>query len=279
LDARESARKEIENRILHVEKEIQLILNDKINTSSFFKKYFLFLKFSFLTKNKNLFIFSSVERDLLDLDFLRKKLSRAQTKQELAVKIYTEKYLGRLNRISSEIEKNKNLIYGALGELQVIDTLKELSDDYYLINDYRRFFTHPIYNRQNKDAIHSIQIDHLLIGPAGLFIIETKNWSLKSMERVDFFSPVEQVKRAGFAIFVFLNKSLQGHFYSNFYDNWGQEKVSPKQIVVSLHKKNHENFQYVKVLSLEDLIPYIQNSKREFSQPQVDELFKVLCSK
>jgi hypothetical protein len=41
-------------------------------------------------------------------------------------------------------------------------------------------------------------------GPTGLFILETKNWSKQSIKNEDLFSPVQQVKRAAFALFVYL---------------------------------------------------------------------------
>jgi hypothetical protein len=56
---------------------------------------------------------------------------------------------------------------GLEGEQQVVKLLKaKLSNDYYLIND--------AYFRDGYG-----DIDHIILGPNGLFVIETKNWSGK----------------------------------------------------------------------------------------------------
>ncbi|MBK7290418.1 MAG: NERD domain-containing protein [Chitinophagaceae bacterium] len=75
------------------------------------------------------------------------------------------------------IDEVKNSIYGALGEHKVVKELENLSDENILINDFALTFHPAIYNRQENDYIKSIQIDHLLVTPSGIFIIETKNWS------------------------------------------------------------------------------------------------------
>ncbi|MDB5203562.1 MAG: hypothetical protein JWQ27_2971 [Ferruginibacter sp.] len=99
------------------------------------------------------------------------------------------------------IDEVKNSIYGALGEHKVVRALQNLSDDNVLINDFCLNFNPAIYNRQENDYIKSIQIDHLLVSPSGLFLIETKNWSEKSLASLDLRSPVQQVKRTSFALF------------------------------------------------------------------------------
>ena len=76
-----------------------------------------------------------------------------------------------------ELERNKRIIdevntfiYGALGEQKVVKELENLSDDYFLINDFSLSFETPIYNRQENDYIKSIQIDHVLVSPSGIFL-------------------------------------------------------------------------------------------------------------
>ncbi|MGF1573986.1 MAG: nuclease-related domain-containing protein [Sumerlaeia bacterium] len=40
------------------------------------------------------------------------------------------------------------------------------------------------------------QLDHVVIGPSGIFIIETKNWSRKFVEAGEFHDPYSQIGRA-----------------------------------------------------------------------------------
>lgn len=65
------------------------------------------------------------------------------------------KHLRNFNRMKS----------GHDGEVKVIETLKKLPDSYYIINDFR-----ITVNRRTS------QIDHVVVGPTGIFAIETKNW-------------------------------------------------------------------------------------------------------
>lgn len=90
--------------------------------------------------------------------------------------------LTELERKKNTIDGLNSFIYGAIGEQKVVKTLENLSDDYYLINDFNVAFSPAIYHKQENEYIKSVQIDHILIGPSGIFIIETKNWSDHSIE-------------------------------------------------------------------------------------------------
>ena len=117
------------------------------------------------------------------------------------------------------INEIKSFIYGAIGEYKVEKELRKLSDEYILINDFTCSFQPAIYNRRENDYIKSVQIDHILISPSGVFLIETKNWSEHSIKSIDSRSPVQQVKRTGFALFILLtNNKLNEHF-------WGERKI------------------------------------------------------
>lgn len=54
---------------------------------------------------------------------------------------------------------------GLIGERKVFSILKELPDEYYIWND--------IVLQRNG---YSVQIDHIVISPYGIFVIETKNY-------------------------------------------------------------------------------------------------------
>lgn len=153
------------------------------------------------------------------------------------------------------IENLNNTIYGAIGEQKVENTLKELSDDYILINDFCCSFNPPI--KHNGNYIKSIQIDHLLISPSGIFLIETKNWSVNSIENIDLRSPVQQVLRTNFALYKVLTNGtsmLNRNFNRN---HWGNRKIPIKNLIVFTANKPSEEFQFVKILTLEKLVSYI----------------------
>jgi hypothetical protein len=58
---------------------------------------------------------------------------------------------------------------------------------YDIIRHLRIFF-----NAMNQRI--SVQIDHLLVSPFGVFLIETKNWSDQSLNNLSLRSPVQQIK-------------------------------------------------------------------------------------
>lgn len=163
--------------------------------------------------------------------------------------------LERKKRIVDEINTS---IYGALGEQKVVKELENLSDDYILINDFTCSFHPAIYYKQEDQYIKSIQIDHLLISPAGIFLIETKNWSEQSLNNLNLRSPVEQIKRTNFALFKLLADDASNFNLGLSKHHWGTRKVPIKNLIVLVNQKPKEEFQFVKVLTLNELISYIK---------------------
>lgn len=165
------------------------------------------------------------------------------------------------------------LIAGAVGENSTVNELQKLSDSYYLINDFSVEFNPPIYNKKENDRIFSIQIDHLLICQSGVFLLETKNWSKHSIKNLDLRSPVEQILRTSYALFVLLNSesniSLARH-------HWGSKKIPIRNIIVMTNEKPKEEFKHVKVLSLNELNGYIKYFDEILSEAEVENIFNYL---
>lgn len=156
------------------------------------------------------------------------------------------------------IDEINNYIYGALGEEKVVDELKKLSDDYILINDFSLSFRKPIYNRKENDYIWSIQIDHLLITSSGIFLIETKNWNKESLNEAGLRSPVKQIQRTNFALYRILNEEFSKSNRFPLMHHWGNRKISIRNLLVFTNLKPHEEFPYVKVLNIPEMIRYIK---------------------
>jgi hypothetical protein len=200
-----------------------------------------------------------------------------------AVEQSSLKDLSELERKKSVIDKLNSFIYGALGEQKVVKTLEALSDEYFLINDFAVSFSPAIYNRQENDYIKSIQIDHLLVAPSGIFLIETKNWSEKSLENLSLRSPVQQIKRTSYVLFKLLNNEMSNLHVRLDKHHWGDKKISIKNLIVLTNTKPKEEFQYVKILTLKELLGYINYFKPTFSsietQRIADFLLKVNAKK
>lgn len=170
------------------------------------------------------------------------------------------------------------LIAGAIGERKVEKELKGLAINGILLNDFSVKFNPPIYNKKEKDRIYSVQIDHLLISRAGIFVLETKNWSKKSIERLDLRSPVVQVKRSSYAVFVLVNSTDDKSLGMKMH-HWGKKQIPIRSLIVMIGQKPKENFKYVKVKTLIELNGYIEYFESIFNDEEVNNIANFLRSK
>jgi len=185
--------------------------------------------------------------------------------------------LKELDRKKNIIDQLNSSIYGALGEQKVVKEIQKLSEDYILINDFSLSFNPPLYNSKDKDHILSIQIDHVLIAPSGVFLIETKNWSQQSLENRSLHSPVHQVKRTNFALYRILNGEVPTKSILNKH-HWGERKIPIRNLIVMINHKPIEEFEHVKVLTLNELIGYVRYFKPCFSISETKMIADYLLS-
>ncbi len=157
-------------------------------------------------------------------------------------KISTE--LDRLYLIKQVLEEINPLVAGAIGEHKVAKELERLSSYGILINDFKINVDPPVYYKKEKNNIHSIQLDHLLLTKAGIFIIETKNWSKKSIENRDLRSPVDQVNRSSYALYRMINNTTTIHLKSH---HWGKKEIPIRNIIVLINNKPNISFFLLKL--------------------------------
>ena len=278
----ERAREELNNKKEDLKsdiKEIESTIGERFLLIRIYlkiKKNFLSSKLSNIINNYESLVEKRVEETKKKLIKKREKLDYLNNHISEAIEKRAAKDLNRLDNIYKKTKSNKNLLYGAIGEVKVIKILKELSDDYFVVNDFKKRFGRAIHKKDTDDWIKSVQIDHVVVGPTGLFLIETKNWSKESMESLDLYSPVQQIKRANHALFIHINNRIKGGFLSEFNKNWGNKKVSFKNLIAVKRKSKETDFQYVKVLQWDKLINYITYGKEKFSQEEIKALVKFL---
>jgi ElaB/YqjD/DUF883 family membrane-anchored ribosome-binding protein len=274
-------RNEIKQKIQNLEVETKQA-SDKSNRNIFYKVFY-FLKIKSLSRRK-----SNLENNIESI--LKKKTSNAEyAVAKLKYKIddcmknrksiiseRCKKSLDHLTYTKEVIDGLYTLVAGAIGESSVVKALQQLSDDCYLINDFSIKFAPPIYNKKENDRIFSIQIDHLLVCQSGVFLLETKNWSKTSVENLDLRSPVKQVLRTNFALFVLLNSDSKLNNIKLERHHWGAKKIPIRNIIVMINEKPKEEFKHVKVLSLNELIGYIQYFDQTFNGEEVKGIFEYL---
>jgi hypothetical protein len=149
-------------------------------------------------------------------------------------------------------------LVGARAELEVISRLSRLPGDYTVFNDIR--LTTNRYIRFDGAALRSAQIDHLVLSPAGVFVIETKRWSQHFVESGEYHNPFNQIQRAAYLCY----KKLRREF----------GKIHVRSVIACAGKlpSAPEN-SHVKVLPIAELNGYIS----WFKQPELtpERLWKV----
>ena len=135
----------------------------------------------------------------------------------------------------------------------MVKEIKKLSDDYALINDFNLSFSRPIFYKKQNQRIYSVQIDHLLISKAGIFVIETKNWSKSSVNTISLRSPIEQIERSNFALYVYISENITLNEH-----HWGEQRVPIRNLIVMINNKPRGQFKYVSVKLLRELNDYIK---------------------
>jgi len=255
---------------------------DRSNRNVFYKVLY-YLKISSLSrrasrleKNRERIVKKKASSTEKTISKLQRTIEKSLENREKLIAERCKKSLDELTYTKEVVDALYTLVAGAIGEASVVSTLQQLSDDYYLINDFSIEFSRPIYNRKEKDRIYSIQIDHLLVCKSGIFLLETKNWSKASVESLDLRSPVKQIRRTSFALFVLLNSESRHNDIKLDRHHWGAKKIPIKNIVVMINEKPKADFQHVKVLSLNELIGYVQYFDQTFNDEEVKSIFEYL---
>ena len=148
---------------------------------------------------------------------------------------------------------------GAEAELTVIDHLRMLPSSAVVFNNVRLEATR--YIRFDGAGLMSAQIDHVVLTPAGVFVIETKRWSRRFVESGDFYNPFEQVSRANYLCYDLLRESF------------GKMRVrSIIACVGSLPDAPRDS--YIKVVRPESLASYISGFRNvELTPERFSELY------
>ncbi len=282
---RDQKLKERETLLINELEELKGILAGNTKRNTLLRLLFFFRK-KRLTKRKKI-LENSFEEELrkpfrkgfAKIASIRSEIEDRKNNAEKWVEHYSASNIEEQKRILSLLSKHKYLFYGAEGEERVARELSNLPDTYTVINDCRLEFSPPLYDRNNNDRIYSIQIDHVVVGPTGLYLVETKNWSKDSVENTELFSPIKQLKRNNFAIFRLLNQAVEKGEIDNFSSHWGDRRISPKNILCLINHRPHQEFQYVKTLSENQIAYYISNQRQAFSQKEVKSLADDLLSR
>ncbi len=209
---------------------------------------------------------------LSSLEFLRHKLHYLENNTDVEVENRLSGLVSKLNELQKL--KQTNEYKGALGELAVIKKLCKLSNEYYLFNDIRLELDD--YIQFNGSSLRSAQIDHLVVGPTGVYVIETKNWSEKYIRSVfddGSYTPYDQIQRSSYLAYRYLNENKYGNALRKIYSNLAGDEVKVRSIIAiagsSIPFKKHR---FIKVLSHTVITSHIVGGGRVLSPRSVEKI-------
>jgi len=228
-----------------------------------------------LEKNFENIISKKTKAELKKFSRVKQKLNDYTSNRDTYILERCLRSSQKLEDIKKVIDSLRNTIAGAIGENSVIKEIKKLSDNFHLFNDFSVKLIPPIYNKREDDRIHSIQIDHLLVCESGIFILETKNWSEQSVDNIDLRSPIKQIMRSSYALFVLLN-SQSRHNIGLESHHWGSKQIPVKNLIVMTNAKPKEEFKFVKVLALQDLNRYVTYFNPIFNSAEIESICNYL---
>ncbi len=270
----------LNNKIDNLESKFNLINSRKSNSLirvfNFFQLIVLKSRKKRLKNNFNKIILKKTYKASNRVEVANNLIYQYKTNKEEVIHNRSKQKISELDYIKKVIDELYRDIAGAIGENLVVNELKKLSDKNILINDFSVDFKPPIYNRKENDRIFSIQIDHVLITNAGIFIIETKNWSKKSIENFDLRSPIKQIKRTSYALFVTLNSNSKKSDTILKKHHWGDKQVPIRNLIVMINNKPREKFKFVQIKTLNELNRYINYFEPILDDKEVDKLSNVL---
>ncbi|MBO3117495.1 NERD domain-containing protein [Winogradskyella sp. DF17] len=208
--------------------------------------------------NFNAVLRQKMQGVIVKMTHLNKKINHYTDHRTEVIAQKAQPEIKKLERTKTTLENLKPLMYGAIGEHKVQKELEKLPEDFIVINDFNVHFQKPLFYKAERSYISSIQIDHLVLGPSGIFIIETKNWSQKSINNLDLRSPVAQIKRTSHALYRMVHTdTISDHVFLGYHP-WGEKKIPIRNLIVMVNNKPKENFQYVSIKTLKEVNGYIQ---------------------
>lgn len=172
--------------------------------------------------------------------------------------------------------QNESILTGAIGEQKAVDELKNLPDSFVVLNNVQITMSRPIYNSKTDDRIYSVQADHLVVWPTGVFLIETKHWSEYTAKLQSNFSPIDQVKRTNYALFCILNPRPPRGFFASLFAKTNTKKIPIRSVLLMTNSTTQIRDPFVKVLSLSELNSYIRSFTANFNEEDIQVVLREL---
>ena len=223
--------------------------------------------------------FSSISASL-KISFLKsfskrreiKKIKKSEEKQQDTITewkenpegIFNKSQIDKINEIKHIDEIKKSPYHaGAKGELQVLEKLSQLSDDYHVLCGLNiglgRYVT---YNRRKN--LRSAQMDYVVVSRKGIILIEVKNWSNQYFKSHNGLNPYEQTDRAGRVLWIW----LKGW--------WSEPRVTNVLLSIQDNMPYNRRYRAVFVSNLNKINYFIENRKDALSDNDIKKIVNKL---
>jgi len=232
---------DIYSEIENLEKDIKELEKLQFNLEklfifikSKFEKYKKKRRYKYLVNNPRDEVQKVLKNEYFQLKNYIDKKQYLSNNFDLECKHRSSNLLNKLDKIN--FIKQSNEYKGAKGEILVIEKLRNLAEDYFVFNDLSFELDNGI--NFNGEFLKSAQIDHLVIGPSGIYVIETKNWSEAFVKEVfdnGTYTPYDQIKRSSYTVYRHLNSSKYGNIFQKAYYSFAKKEIKVKSNVAPAH--------------------------------------------
>jgi hypothetical protein len=167
------------------------------------------------------------------------------------------------------LKQNESFLIGTEGEEVVINALSRLPDEFHVLNDVNLRFDRAIHWWKHDEYIRTCQIDHIVAGPTGIFLLETKNWKSPDIE-IKSDKLIHQVQRSALALW---------YFTKDYY--WMDKQPKIRSIVVSLKgtASGRRLDKYIDVVTPGWLCNYITRRETILSEEAVKKFVDIISKK
>ena len=260
LDAQ--LRESITNRTIEVDENINAI-NTKIESpENVFRFLGYKLQYWIAISLRERRIYKPVSHLSRELHEVQSRKSDLIENKQSVIKNECKKVIDTQNFITDNI----TFLLGAQGEESVINSLSQLSDEFHVLNDVNLEFRKAIYWQARDEYIETCQIDHIVVGPTGIFLLETKNWK-KTDINIKFDKIIWQVKRSNLALWYYLK---------DYYRKEENPKIRSLIISIQGIHSVQKLDKYIDVVTPYQLCRYISERKRILSEENIHKLIGLI---
>lgn len=146
-------------------------------------------------------------------------------------------------------KKAYNLRFENIANNQVLRELYRLPVTYRIFKDICLHLRSAVRYRETEERVKFCQIDFVVIGPTGLFVIEAKEWSDKILKEYNHI-PLKEVDKAGLV------------FYIKIFNRFCK-KLPIYNIAVMLQKVPKVKYEYVRHVTLRELYWFIMFPRKK----------------